>query len=132
MKVSVTGLSRLNKAFSDYDRNKQGELRDLANGSALIIETGAKERSPFDTGRLRSSVHAIPANTTDNSFSYTDIKGQSHDGATQVQTGELDAAVATNVEYAPKQERIHGFLNAAYEAEARHYQNRVAKAMKRL
>lgn len=131
MKVSITGLSRLNKDFSDYDRKKQGELRDLANGSALTIETGAKQRSPFDTGRLRSSVHAITANTTDNSFSYTDSKGATHDGATQVQTGQLDAAVATNVEYAPKQERIHNFLNGAFEAEAPNYRNRVAQAMKR-
>ena len=33
-----------------------GPIRRFLNKSALVVEAGAKERSPVDTGRLRSSI----------------------------------------------------------------------------
>ena len=97
--------------------------------SGFRIETGAKERTIVDTGRLRSSIHVKTINTG-KKHTYSDGKGKSHVGILDVIPKKLEAYVGTDVEYAYK---IHsdggvktnailggngkGFLFNAYEAE---------------
>src|SRR5690625_2735460 len=86
MKVKITGVRELKKALSNITEDVAREVRDETNKAALNIESEAKRKTPVDTGRLRSSIHTIPA--------------QSTDPETGTKTGDLEAAVATNVKYA--------------------------------
>ena len=97
--------------------------QDELHKSGLNIETGAKEETPVDTGRLRSSIH-MESNSINRTFIYSDEGGAVFNGKLGVSPKPLEVYVGTNVHYA---EKIHrnggrngrgqGFLLKAYEAE---------------
>lgn len=83
------------------------EAKPIINQALLAIETRAKEYAPVDTGRLRSSIHAVPVGTTDMSFVYGDETGRQFDGSLQSAVGNAGSnigMVGTNVGYAAAQE----------------------------
>lgn len=104
----------------------EGEMntasRGVINEALLAIETRAKEYSPVDTGRLRSSIHAVAVGKGENSYTYNDERGNSYNGALDVarsNEGSDIGMVGTNVEYAAEQEfgngerRGHKYLTKA-------------------
>jgi phage gpG-like protein len=89
-----------------YNGKVTEEVANVINQGLLEIETRAKLESPVDTGRLRSSIHAVAIGKTDN-FRYSDNEGNSFDGALSdagKSGNEGVGYVGTNVEYAPEQE----------------------------
>lgn len=89
-----------------YKGKVTAEVADVINQGLLAIETRAKLESPVDTGRLRSSIHAVAIGKTD-TFTYGDDEGNVFDGALSepgTQGNEGTGYVGTNVEYAPEQE----------------------------
>jgi HK97 gp10 family phage protein len=121
MKVNVSGIKELQRALGSYSKTKTEELRDAVNESALNVDRGAKKRVPVDTGRLRSSIHAVPAN--------------SFDSQTQTKTGDLEGAVVTNVEYAEKVEfgirqAAQPYMFPAYEEERPEFVKNVKRILK--
>jgi hypothetical protein len=88
----------------------------------LAIETRAKGYSPVDTGRLRSSIHAVAVGKGESAYTYSDERGNSYNGALDVarsNEGSDIGMVGTNVEYAAEQEfgngerRGHKYLTKA-------------------
>lgn len=82
-------------------------VRGVINEALLAIETRAKQNSPVDTGRLRSSIHAVAVGKGENTFSYNDKEGNTYNGAltdARSNEGSNIGMVGTNVEYAPEQE----------------------------
>ena len=82
------------------------DVASVINQGLLAIETRAKLGSPVDTGRLRSSIHAVAIGKSDE-YRYSDNAGNSYDGAlAEAGTEGNDGTgyVGTNVEYAPDQE----------------------------
>jgi HK97 gp10 family phage protein len=79
--------------------------------SALIVQGGAKQRAPVDTGRLRNSI------------------------AVEVDADGLGATVGTNVEYAPFQEfgtrtvPAHPFLFPALEEHRQDFVSNLSRAL---
>jgi HK97 gp10 family phage protein len=124
MSVNIAGIKGLQKAFSSYSKTKTEELRDATNSASLNVDREAKRNAPVDTGRLRASIHAVPANT--------------FDSETNERTGDLEALVTTNVTYAPFME--HGtfrlsprpFMFPAWEAERPKYIAEVKKILARI
>lgn len=112
---NISGMKQAQKELNKYVSKKTKELVDETNKAALNVERGAKKRANVDTGRMRSSIHIIPVNSTDTQFSYTDNEGNSFDGATGESTEKEEAAVVTSVDYAPKQEAISPFMVPAWE-----------------
>lgn len=87
------------------------ETTGVINQALLAIETKAKTYVPVDTGRLRSSIHAVPVGKSD-SFSY-DSDSVNYDGSlpsAKYNEGTTIGMVGTNVEYAPDQEFGNGKL----------------------
>lgn len=87
--------------------------RGIINEALLAIETRAKSPGfvPVDTGRLRSSIHAVAVGKGENTFSYNDKEGNSYNGAlpsARSNEGSNIGIVGTNVEYAPEQEFGNG------------------------
>jgi hypothetical protein len=83
------------------------EVYGVINQGLLAIESRAKDLSPVDTGRLRSSIHAVAVGTRDTFGSYNDEEGNSYDGNLKTAAnneGTTIGMVGTNVEYAPDQE----------------------------
>jgi HK97 gp10 family phage protein len=77
------------------------EMTNVINQGMLAIETRAKEFSPVDTGRLRSSIHAVPYGKADN---YQYQFGDGSLGVAKDNDRKPFAFVGTNVEYAQAQE----------------------------
>jgi hypothetical protein len=96
--------------------------RGVINEALLAIETRAKGYSPVDTGRLRSSIHAVAVGKGESAYTYSDERGNSYNGALDVarsNEGSDIGMVGTNVEYAAEQEfgngerRGHKYLTKA-------------------
>jgi hypothetical protein len=96
--------------------------RGVINEALLAIETRAKGYSPVDTGRLRSSIHAVAVGKGESGYTYSDERGNSYNGALDVarsNEGSDIGMVGTNVEYAAEQEfgngerRGHKYLTKA-------------------
>jgi len=72
-------------------------VREAVATTALLVESDAKQFAPVDTGRLRSSIHAVIA------------------------SNGLSATVSTNVTYAPfielgtRNQKAKPFLGPAFE-----------------
>lgn len=97
---------KLVQTLVSFNGKVTGEVANVINQGLLAIETRAKLESPVDTGRLRSSIHAVAIGKTDN-FTYSDDEGGVFDGALEepgTQGNEGTGYVGTNVEYAPEQE----------------------------
>lgn len=107
MKAQMSGIKELQRNLAKYSDKKSNELRGEVNKAALNIDRGAKKLVPVDTGRLRSSIHAVPV--------------KSIDSETGVQTGDMEGAVVTNVEYAPKIETTQPYLFPSYESERKEF-----------
>lgn len=116
--VNITGIAQAQKELNKYVSRKTKELVDETNKAALKVERGAKRRAPVDTGRLRSSIHAVPTNSVDEE--------------TGVRTGKEDSAVVTNVVYAPFQEFINPYLFPAWENERKEYIENVKRILRKL
>ena len=85
--------------------------RGVINEALLAIETRAKGYSPVDTGRLRSSIHAVAVGKGESGYTYSDERGNSYNGALDVarsNEGSDIGMVGTNVEYAAEQEFRNG------------------------
>ena len=86
------------------------DVKNIVNQALLAIESRAKDKSPVDTGRLRSSIHAVGIGLSDNyRYSIQASDGQpaaTYDGALTDADGTDEGIgyVGTNVEYAPEQE----------------------------
>lgn len=88
------------------EKDLLASAKDVINQALLAIETQAKEYAPVDTGRLRSSIHAVGVGIADR-HRYADDEGRSYDGALidgKTNEGSNMGMVGTNVEYAPEQE----------------------------
>lgn len=108
MKVTLVGVKAVVDFMGSYEKDVTTEIRNAINTSAINIDREAKLKVPVDTGRLRSSIHPVPTST--------------FDAETQLKSGELEAYVATNVEYAEHVEQGYGqpaqpYLFPAYESE---------------
>jgi hypothetical protein len=77
------------------------DMEGVINQGMLAIETRAKEFAPVDTGRLRSSIHAVNFAEADN---YQYEFGDGTLGVARSNEGKPAAFVGTNVEYALAQE----------------------------
>jgi phage gpG-like protein len=102
--------------------NITDDVKGVINQALLAIESKAKDLSPVDTGRLRSSIHAVAVGKPDEFGYYNDSNGQTFDGKLKSAVdndGTNTGMVGTNVEYAPDQEfgsegrRGHKFLTRA-------------------
>ena len=85
--------------------------RGVINEALLAIETRAKGYSPVDTGRLRSSIHAVAVGKGESGYTYSDERGNSYNGALDAarsNEGSDIGIVGTNVEYAAEQEFGNG------------------------
>lgn len=83
------------------------EVAGVINQALLAIETRAKGYAPVDTGRLRSSIHAVGVGKADTFGAYNDTQGNTYDGklaSAANNEGTTIGMVGTNVEYAPEQE----------------------------
>lgn len=90
-----------------YEGTITKEVVGVMNQALLAIETRAKEEAPVDTGRLRSSIHAVPVGKSENTFPYSDNEGNNYNGALASAAnneGTTIGMVGTNVEYAAEQE----------------------------
>ena len=56
MRMNVDFRGNIAEELRKYRDAKVAELKDVVNESALMIESGAKQLAPVDTGRLRSSI----------------------------------------------------------------------------
>lgn len=56
MTVQIEGLEELQARLSKAPKLLEGAMRDGMKQATLLVERGAKERVPVDTGRLRSSI----------------------------------------------------------------------------
>ena len=96
----------LKKAVKENPQRVQNEL----DRAGLIVETGAKNRTIVDTGRLRSSIHTKTQGQVSDegklqggsSYTYSDNAGSSYDGTLDVNPKPLEVYVGTNVVYAYK------------------------------
>jgi hypothetical protein len=87
--------------------NITDDIKGVINQALLAIESKAKDLSPVDTGRLRSSIHAVAVGKPDEFGYYTDKDGNTFDGKLKTASdneGSGIGMVGTNVEYAPDQE----------------------------
>lgn len=116
IQASLNILRRIPTATGDV-------AQDELHKSGLTIETSAKQDTPVDTGRLRSSLH-MESSEVNRSFTYSDQAGRSYSGKLSVMPKPLEVYVGTNVEYAEKIHRTggrggkgEGFLVKAHEAE---------------
>lgn len=130
--VNISGIEQAQKELDKYVSEKTKELVDETNKAALNVERGAKKRAQVDTGRMRSSIHIIPVDSTDTNFQYSDNEGNTFDGASGESTGHEESAVVTNVDYAPKQEAINPFMVPAWEEERKNYISNVKKILRKL
>lgn len=118
IKVEISGLRQLARNIESYNEGKKKELRNAANGAGVNVDRKAKRKTPVDTGRLRSSLHVV-------------VAGTNNDPETGISTDELEAAVATNVEYAKFVEKgtarmkARPFLFPAWESERPAYIRKV-------
>ena len=96
--------------------------KSVINQSLLAIETLAKQEAPVDTGRLRSSIHAVAVGQSEQNYPYVDNEGNAYNGAlddARNNEGSGIGLVGTNVEYAAEQEfgngdrRGHKYLTSA-------------------
>lgn len=112
--VRVDGFPEVERLLKQTGHKLTDAIKGAVAETALNVERNAKQATPVDTGRLRSSI------------------GVSFDG------NRLGADVATNVEYAPhvefgtvKQE-AQPFMTPAREAAVRDFPDTVAKHARRV
>lgn len=67
MKMNVDFKGNIAEELRKYRDVKVAEIKDVINESALMIESGAKQLAPVDTGRLRSSIQTF---VSDDGLSY--------------------------------------------------------------
>jgi HK97 gp10 family phage protein len=110
-RIVVRGLTRLQGKVRNLTPETKTALRVVIKATALNVQSGARRRTPVDTGRLRNSVtHELTP-----------------DG--------LSARIGTNVEYAPfvefgtRRARAQPYLFPAAEAESARFQKAVRKAV---
>ena len=103
IKISVPedDIKKMMKSVIEISGEVTKEMADVINQGMLAIETRAKEFSPVDTGRLRSSIHAVNFAQADN---YQYEFGDGTLGVARSNDGKPAAFVGTNVEYALAQE----------------------------
>lgn len=87
LSAQITGIKQFERNLKSAVGKRTQKIINQTNASAINVDRQAKKNAPVDTGRLRTSIHAIPTSTFDRE--------------TNVMTGDVEAAVATNVEYAP-------------------------------
>lgn len=101
MSIKVEGMGRVRAALLRVTGEAQRTASREVVRSALNIQTGAKQRVPVDTGRLRNSIAVaedeggIFETETVRASGRSSIRGQN-----QIRAGMLSAVVGTNVEYA--------------------------------
>lgn len=78
--VEIKGLANASKRLRSVPAKCLKEIANGVNKAAAVVEGGAKRNCPVDTGLLRESIHIRPATTKGN---------------------DVEAAVYTNMEYAP-------------------------------
>jgi HK97 gp10 family phage protein len=117
--ININGLDKIKDKMQKA--MKIDEIRQAMIQGGLMIEGDAKRLSPFDTGRLRSS---ISTNWDDSSMSRASVQSpaKNDDGVSQPtkETGDICVVrIGTNVEYAMYQEYgtrympPHSFLHPA-------------------
>ncbi|WP_018130711.1 HK97-gp10 family putative phage morphogenesis protein [Effusibacillus pohliae] len=75
--LHAAGATEVVRTLNDIPQQKEQAIKRIINTTAANIARKAKQRAPVDTGRLRGSIQMRPYR------------------------GGLEAAVGTNVEYAP-------------------------------
>ena len=78
--VRIKGVESASKRLHKLPASCLNEVANGVNKAASVVNAGAKRNCPVDTGLLRESIHAQPAQT----------KGS-----------DVSATVGTSVEYAP-------------------------------
>jgi HK97 gp10 family phage protein len=79
IKIKVTGLARLSAKLGRYKPAVKAGLTDGLNRAAALVNGHSKALCPVDTGNLRGSIHANPA----------EVKGD-----------DITSSVSTATEYA--------------------------------
>lgn len=107
----VLGMDRLRRRLGELSEGEQAAAKVEVKRGALAVQSGARRRSPVDTGRLRNSItHELAAD-------------------------ELSARIGTNVEYAPHVEfgtrraRAQPYLFPALESEVPRFVSRMRRAL---
>lgn len=59
MRLNADFKGNIAEELRKYRDAKVSELKDVINESALMIESGAKQLAPVDTGRLRASIQTF-------------------------------------------------------------------------
>ena len=78
--VRIKGVESASKRLRKLPAGCLKEVTDGVNKAAAVVNAGAKRNCPVDTGLLRESIHAQPA---------------------QAQGNDVTATIGTSVEYAP-------------------------------
>lgn len=105
-------IQRALRAIKFYQTEVKEEIQKAVALSAFKVQKDAKENTPVDTGRLRSSI------------------------AVDFTIDRLGAEIGTNVEYAPhvefgtKNQNAQPFLYPAWEAERRKFIENASKILK--
>lgn len=123
--ITISGLKQVRQSLSGYGKTISERIRDTTNLAAINIDREAKKAAPVDTGRLRASIHPVYAGRTDERFPYADKEGKQFDGGTGERSGDIEAKVVTNVDYAPKMEARKPYLHPAAENERPHLIRRI-------
>jgi hypothetical protein len=98
-------LYRYNAALTKFLLTFSNNMAKVVRAHALELLSRVQQRCPVRTGRLRASMHAVMPNSSSDRYSYTDKQGHGFDGSLEgARTGPLEAAVGTNVIYAPAME----------------------------
>jgi len=136
--IEIVNLEEVKKSFRKYGKDAGKAVIRAVNKAGLNIESDAKRRLKgllgsarhWVTGRLASSVHTEMKG--ENTF--VPIKdSKSGDSNLGVQTGETEAVVGTNVEYASKIEFDYdSFIRFAAERNEPKFQKLVEQELNKL
>jgi hypothetical protein len=110
-------IKHLDGIFKATEPRENTPITKALFESGLLLETNIKKSPlmPVVTGRLRSSFHSKTRNSEN--YQYSDKNNKSFNGSLkEVIKENQEIAVGSNVEYAPKQNYLKGFLSQAFYA----------------
>jgi hypothetical protein len=99
---------QLNEKLGRFLEVLQRDASQTVRTVALELLRRIQMRTPVDTGRCKNSFHMVQPGTPVDVFAYADNHGKGFDGSlSDASTGDTEAVVGTDVEYAIFLERGH-------------------------
>lgn len=103
LSAKIEGVPEVVQGLRQFQKEADKAVKKGVDRTALAVETDAKKKLKSDghwiTGRLGSSIHA--ETQPNQSFNYSDGKGNSYNGSLEEKIAKDEAIVGTNVHYGP-------------------------------